>query len=150
MAAMQAADGSTAVYRMVPRSVVPLGMLLPAALFANGLFMTLIIEAKPARQALPELVLAAVAAYILSHIPHTIVLRDADACVEFRCFWRTHLIPVANMRRIGPSRLLRGGYDVTHALGSQWVVASLPELEEIVCWIRPRNPSVTFEAGRAR
>ena len=144
MVAKNDTAGRATTYHTLPLSTRVLAVLLPLVIVADGLFVRLMAEGNPVWHALPELVLGTAVGYILYGIPHTIVLREADACVEFRSILRRRVVPVAEIRAIGPSRLWKGRLEVTHARGSEWLLAGFPGFEEVLAWIRRGNPAVSF------
>ena len=138
------ADDATVYGALPPRRRV-LILATPLVIVADALFFSFA-DVGTGWNALGRvtLVVGVALGYMLYRVAYTIVLRNTASSVEFRSILHRRVVPVAEIRAIAPARFLEGELVVTHAHGSERILCAFPEVQEVLAWIRRRNPDVAF------
>jgi hypothetical protein len=143
--AQNAKADSVTTYRTVPVRRLVLVLLAPLLIVGDALFVSLADVGSPGWRMVARgaVVIGTALGYVLYRMTHTIVLRDAEASVEFRSILRRRVVLVAEIRAIVPGRF-QSDLVVSHARGSERMFGPFPELDEVLAWIRLHNPQVSF------
>jgi hypothetical protein len=92
----------------------------------------------------PFLLLGVMFAYGVFRVGHTIVLREADASVEFRTFFGVRIVPVTQIVSVLPVTPGSAWLILKHAHGSVVIAGQFTGLHDVLEWIRRKNPDVRF------
>jgi hypothetical protein len=76
--------------------------------------------------------------FVGPRVGHTIVLRDADATLEFHTMFRSIPIPISELTTVRPSYML-SGHLVFKSMRGSILVPQFDGIMAVLMWIRHRN-----------